>query len=67
MAEPKKPDSPELVNMKEKERVLLDKAKRIEAMDANELQRSGRDINEIKTRNATQLADVRKEIVRLSK
>lgn len=70
MADPKaaeKVDSPEVVNMKEKVQMLTEKGKRIEAMDANELARSGRDINEIKARNNFQLAEAKKELARLSK
>lgn len=60
-------DSPEVVNLKERERILSEKGARIDKMDANELARSGRDINELKMRNQVQLAEVRKEIARLSK
>lgn len=62
-----KPDSQELVNAKERLQMLIDKGKRIEVMDANELARSGRDINEIKARNKRDIADQQKEIQRLSK
>lgn len=62
-----KTDSPEVANLKEKEQNLLSKGKRIDLMDANELARNGRDINELKQRNQVQLSEVRKEIARLSK
>lgn len=62
-----KPPTLELVNLRERETVLLDKQKRIDGMDANELSRAGVDINEVKRRNSLQLAEIRKAIEKESK
>lgn len=57
----------ELGIYKQKESNLLDEAKRIDAMNANQLAQAGHDINDLKTINQRHLAEVRKEIARLSK
>lgn len=66
MADAKK-EHPDLVNLREREAMLIEKGARIEKMDGNALLRDGRDINELKDRNRRHLEDVRKEIARLSK
>ena len=66
MADAKK-EHPDIANLKEREAMLVEKSKRIEGMDANVLLRDGRDINEMKSRNNSNLEAVRKEIARLSK
>lgn len=55
-----------VANLKEREAVLVEKGKRIEAMDANQLARDGRDKNEMKQRNARQVAEIIQEIAKLS-
>lgn len=62
-----KTESPELARLKEIEANLIAKGKTIEGRDANALARQSIDINEQKTRNQSQLSEVRKEIARLSK
>lgn len=61
------PDSPELANLKEREKVLLDKQKNLEKMDANQQARGAVDLAQVKRQNALQLAEVRKAIAGLKK
>lgn len=61
------PDSPELTNLKEREKVLLDKQKNLEKMDANQQARGAVDLAQVKRQNALQLAEVRKAIAGLKK
>lgn len=57
----------DLQNLKEAETMLLEKEKRIDAMNPIQSASEGRDIGALKARNQIQLAEVRKEIARLSK
>lgn len=61
------PDSPELANLKEREKMLVEKGKKLDSMDANEQARGGVDIAQVKRQNATQLAEIRKAIAKLVK
>lgn len=75
MAEPKKtaggtaalPDSPELTNLKEREKAFVDEIARLDAMNANKANQGGHDINEVKRRAQQHLAEVRKEIQAITK
>lgn len=76
MPEPKKsvpvntappPENPELTGLRESEAAFLDKAKRLEAMDANEQAQGGVDLQQVKRSNDLALANVRKRIAKLSK
>ena len=65
---PLKPvESAEMTNLKAKEKMLADKLAGHDKADANHYKREGFDINEIKRRTQTQLAEVRKAIADLSK
>lgn len=57
----------DLTTLKEAEAMLIDKEKRIDAMDVVQSAKEGRDIGALKARNQIQLAEVRKEIARLTK
>lgn len=80
MPEPKKPvvpvntappadgkEHPELAGLRESEAAMIDKGKRLEAMDANEQLQGGVDLRQVKQANAAALANVRKRIQKLSK
>lgn len=69
MADQKKPveESPEVQNLREREKILTEKVASLEKADANEYRRKGFDIHEIKQRAQKQLAEVKQEIARLTK
>lgn len=61
------PANPALVNLKEREKVLVDKLATLDKADANEFQRAGFDLSAIKHRNQLQLAEIRKAIEKETK
>lgn len=61
------PDSPELANLKEREKSFGDEISRLDAMNANKANQGGHDLNEVKRRAQQHLAEVRKAIQELSK
>lgn len=61
------PEHPELAGLRESEAAFVDKAKRLEAMDANEQKQGGVDLQQVKRNNDVALANVRKRIAQLSK
>lgn len=63
----KAPDNPALVNLREREKMLVEKLAGHNKADANAYLRQGFDIAEIKRRTESQLAEVRKEIDKLAK
>lgn len=65
MGDEKKPDSPQLANLREREKVLIDKVANLEKVDANHQERQGWDLNDVKNRAKLQLAEVRSEIAKL--
>lgn len=68
MADQKKPvESPEVINLREREKMLADKVAGFEKADANEYQRKGFDLHEVKQRAQLQLAEVKREIAKLTK
>lgn len=68
MADPKKPvESPEVINLREREKILAEKVAGLEKADANEYQRKGFDLHEVKQRAQLQLAEVKREIAKLTK
>lgn len=66
MGEPKK-DSPEVVNLREREKVLTEKIASLEKIDANHQLQHGIDVREVKQRTQKQLAEVRSAIEKESK
>lgn len=66
MAEQKK-DSPTLVNLREREKVLTQKLVDLDALDANHQLQHGVDVREVKYRAQKQLAEVRSAIEKESK
>lgn len=63
----KKTESPEVINLRERAVILEQKVKDLDAADANEYKRKGFDIGEIKQRAQLQLAEVKREITKLTK
>jgi len=61
------PENPALAGLRESEAAFMEKGKRLEAMDANEQSKGGVDLQEVKRRNDQALANVRKEIQKLTK
>lgn len=61
------PENPELAGLRESEAALVDKGKRLDAMDANEQAQGGVDLQQVKQNNAVALSNVRKRIAKLSK
>lgn len=61
------PENPELVNLREREKVLTEKVAHLEKVDANDYRQRGFDINEVKRRAQLQLAEVRKAIAKHAK
>lgn len=61
------PENPALAGLRESEAAFIEKGKRLNAMDANEQLRGGVDIQQVKRNNDLALANVRKEIEKLSK
>lgn len=69
MADQKKPaeESAEVVNLREREKILAEKVANLGKADANEYQRKGFDLHEVKQRAQLQLAEVKREITKLTK
>lgn len=61
------PENSELVGLRESEAAFTGKAKRLEAMDANEQAQGGVDLQQVKRSNDLALANVKKRIAKLSK
>lgn len=61
------PDSPEIAALQFKEKTLVEKIKKLGALDEAALLRAGHELSTAKTNAEKQLAEVRAEIKRLSK
>lgn len=59
-------ENPALAGLRESETAFIEKGKRLDAMDANEQAKGGVDLQEVKRNNDRALANVRKEIQKLS-
>lgn len=60
-------NSPELENLKAREKILADKGAWLDKQDANKWARENHDLPEAKRRNAVNLSEIRKAIQELSK
>lgn len=62
------PDSPELVNLREREKSFVDEIARLDKMDANQIARApgSHDLMEVKRLANTHLTEVRKAIADLT-